>query len=238
VSFSRSLRLLWLAALGLLIAVVLFPVSNRLTRGASLALLCVVWFGGIVLCWRFRWLRNSLIASTLIGLVFISLPARDLPPSESLRTDYVAALRRFEGTQYVWGGESRRGIDCSGLVRCGLMEATFRRGIHNLDPGLVRYALSLWWNDCTAKVLGEGNGGATADILDIPSINQLDHGKVLPGDLAVTANGIHIMAYLGDEKWIEADPSIMRVIQVSVPSADNAWFSTPMKIVRWRLLSH
>ncbi len=44
------------------------------------------------------------------------------------------------------------------------------------------------------------------------------------------------MAYLGDNRWIEADPGIGRVVIVLVPSSDNGWFRTPMKIVRWNVL--
>lgn len=58
--------------------------------------------------------------------------------------------------------------------------------------------------------------------------------KFFPGDLAVTSNGIHIMAYLGDNRWIEADPGIRRVITVTVPANENNWFRIPVNIVRWK----
>jgi hypothetical protein len=44
------------------------------------------------------------------------------------------------------------------------------------------------------------------------------------------------MAYLGGNLWIEADPSIGRVIVEPAPSAENPWFSSPMNIVRWNIL--
>jgi hypothetical protein len=37
---------------------------------------------------------------------------------------------------------------------------------------------------------------------------------------------------LGIHEWIEADPKVMRVITVDVPS-DNIWFTTPVQLVRW-----
>jgi len=64
----------------------------------------------------------------------------------------------------------------------------------------------------------------------------LDHTRLLPGDLAVTTNGIHIMAYLGGNRWIEADPVAARVISAKAPSDEIGWFDTPMRIVRWSLL--
>jgi len=98
-------------------------------------------------------------------------------------------------------------------------------------------ALSLWWHDTTARVLGQQNDELTVRLLDTPSVNQLDHSGILPGDLAVTRNGVHVMAYLGDSRWIEADPGVGRVITVHVPAEDNEWFRVPMSIVRWSVLS-
>jgi hypothetical protein len=113
----------------------------------------------------------------------------------------------------------------------------FWRGLRTFDPGLTRFALHLWWNDCTARTLGEAHAGLTEHLFDTPSLNQLDQSKVRPGDLAVTSNGVHIMAYLGDNTWIEADPGLGRVFSGTVPVKNNLWFDGPMKIVRWSVLA-
>jgi cell wall-associated NlpC family hydrolase len=225
---TRLPLLLWLAALVLFVAVWLYPVSIGLTRAAGIL------FG---LCWRRRPLRFALLSVTLLGAGFLALPARPLPLVDSLRDDYVAALRRYDGVSYYWGGESPKGIDCSGLIRRGLIDALFCRGVRTFDPGLVRRSLALWWHDTSASALGQQQDGLTVHLLDTPSVNQLDHSKILPGDLAVTRNGVHIMAYLGDGQWIEADPGEGRVVTVPVPAQDNLWFKGPMNIVRWSVLS-
>jgi hypothetical protein len=232
----RTLWLLWIAALGLLIALALFPVSYRITRIASLALASSVWFGLIALVWQQHLLRFALLGLTLLSGAFLAVPSQGQPSAESLRSDYLVALRRYEGVRYYWGGETSRGIDCSGLIRRGLIDALLQRGIRTLDAGLVRHAIRLWWRDCTASALGEQHRGLTVPVLVTPSINALDHSTILPGDLAVTKSGIHILAYLGDQQWIEADPMVGRVITVTAPSADNSWFDGPMNIVRWSVL--
>ena len=115
------------------------------------------------------------------------------------------------------------------------MNAMFARGVRTLDGGLVRSAIDLWWNDCSAQALGEGYRSLTTHVADTRSLNELDHTLVTPGDLAVTQSGVHILAYLGDGHWIQADPGAGKVITLPAP-ARNGWFQSPMKIVRWRAL--
>jgi cell wall-associated NlpC family hydrolase len=232
----RILFIGWVAALAGLVVLLLSPVSSRFTRWALVALLAFLWLGALALTWRRRPVRLALMTITALCAGFLALPARALPNAEALRGDYVACLRRYEGVPYVWGGESGRGIDCSGLVRRGLVDSLFWRGVRTFDAGLVRDSLALWWNDCTAKSLGEGFDRLTLPTLETPSLTTLDPARVLPGDLAVTHQGIHVMAYLGDHQWIEADPAEQRVIVVRVPETNSAWFHTPMKLVRWSIL--
>jgi hypothetical protein len=236
-SGSRMARLLWLGALALFVVFAVIPLSNRITRTGGLALGLVVWFGLIAFTWRYRFARYAILAITAVCAGFLALPARGLPDPALLRGDYLRALRQYDGVRYYWGGECRTGIDCSGLIRRGLIDATFLRGVRDLDAGLVRRSISLWWNDCTANALGEGYDELTTHVLDTPSLNELDHTKVLPGDLAVTSNGVHIMAYLGDREWIEADPDVRRVIVARVPVAENYWFETRMRVMRWSILA-
>ena len=56
------------------------------------------------------------------------------------------------------------------------------------------------------------------------------------GDLAVTSDGIQVLAYVGSQRWIEADPDEMKVITVRAPAMAFRWFNVPVDIVRWRQL--
>ena len=47
----------------------------------------------------------------------------------------------------------------------------------------------------------------------------------------MTFNGVHVLAYIGNKTWIEADPNI----EVKTP-ARNAWFNMPVHVMRWRAL--
>lgn len=230
------LRTFWAVALVVFAASALYPVGTTTSRAAGVLSFAFLWVGLLVFLWKrpvWRWL---VIGITAAGLIFLVLPGRPVSP-ETLREKYTSCLRRYEGVRYVWGGETALGIDCSGLVRRGLMDALFLEGLRTFNPGLVCGAISLWWNDTTARVLGEKNvASPTVAITETPEINLLDHSLLQPGDLAVTATGLHVLAYLGDQTWIEADPGLERVVLARVPSQDNPWLATPVKIVRWTVL--
>ena len=147
----------------------------------------------------------------------------------------VQCLRQYEGARYLWGGESRMGIDCSGLVRNGLINANIKTGFLTCNPQLVRTAVALWWNDCSAQALRDEFRGFTTRLARSQSINSIADGFLEPGDLAVAANGVHVLAFLGGKTWIEADPDAKKVIAVQAPS-DNVWLTVPVQLVRWTQL--
>jgi len=71
----------------------------------------------------------------------------------------------------------------------------------------------------------------------LASLKSLDYSLLMPGDLAVTADGDHVMAYLGNQTWIAADPGVGKVTTFTIPEHKNAYFSTPMRVVRWKILN-
>jgi len=152
-----------------------------------------------------------------------------------LRASYVENLAGYEGTRYTRGGENRLGIDCSGLVRRGLINALLKQGVATLNPALIRRALVLIWNDSTARALMEEYRGETRQLFRSDSLRELDHTRIRPGDFAVTQDGVHTLTYLGDRIWIEADPGAGRVIRVKA-SDGNAWLEEPVMLMRWTML--
>jgi hypothetical protein len=48
------------------------------------------------------------------------VPMQHLMPIDALAADFVAVAEQFVGAPYLWGGRTRAGIDCSGLVQIAM----------------------------------------------------------------------------------------------------------------------
>lgn len=226
---------LWLGLWPFLVVLHLYPIRDTPLRALIVGAFFALWAGALGLFWKHRAARWACGGIALFVAAILLIPGRDANAAQT-REQYTQALRAYAGTPYVWGGETRRGIDCSGLLRCALMDANVRQALHSGNPRPLRSALAMWWHDCSARSLGEEYRGWTQRLFTAPKLNDLDYTRLQPGDIAVTTGGQHCMAYLGRKTWIEADPSALvgdKVIEVTIPSK-NAWFSTPMQILRWR----
>ncbi|WP_395751962.1 hypothetical protein [Prosthecobacter sp.] len=210
--------------------------ANRITRLSTVGLILELVAAFFTFIWSWKRPRKACLAAMALIALLLVCPWKIRTYPETLRASYVKHLRTFEGCPYYWGGESRRGIDCSGLIRRGLIDACLSEGVVRLDPGLIRHGLSLWWHDTSAKALGEEHQGLTKRLFEADALKTLDYSKLRPGDVAVTQDGVHTMAYLGEETWIEADPGKLRVITVHAPTTSNGWFLRPVRILRWRML--
>jgi len=232
----RSGILLWIVGLCWLIIVIVYPVSIGLTRTAGIALTGILALGLLLLWWRYRFLRWLLLGLYAALALFAVWPGREDYDRPALQQEVKRALLRYEGVRYYWGGESFRGIDCSGLVRRGVIDGTFLYGARTLNPYLIRKSIALWWHDVSAREMGAGARGEARMIAEEKSIAILNDKDLKPGDFAITTGGVHALAYLGDHIWIEADPGEMKVIQVNARTTKNGWFHHPISAMRWRLL--
>jgi NlpC/P60 family len=227
---------LWLLMLPAFLGLWYFPSIDFLVRILTWAVGFLILAGAFYFSSKLRVLRWFLAALYVGVVVFLLLPLHRPVDRPALQADYCAALTAYTGCRYVWGGEGYMGIDCSGLVRKGMEDALATRGCFALDPALVRESISLYWHDTTAQAMGQGYAGRMRVVTECPSLNQLDYAKVRSGDLAVTAGGDHVLAYLGDKTWIAADPIAGRVTSFVIPEQKNPYFSMPMRIVRWQVL--
>jgi hypothetical protein len=234
--WRRLILILTLGAIVGFFVIPLNPVNSKLLNLAFLGSIFAAWAGLTFLVWKRKPLRIVALFLPFIAAIPFILPADRIDPEE-LRLDYVRRMNEFEGTKYFWGGESSRGIDCSGLPRRALRDALMAYGIKHLNGRAFRACAEQWWFDASAKALGEGYRSYTSPIGTTGTIQEMDYGSLVPGDLAVTTNGIHILAYAGNGQWIQADPGIGAVATLDGRSDDNVWFGTPVTTHRWRLLS-
>ena len=117
-----------------------------------------------------------------------------------------------------------------------MIDALNTCALRHLDASIFRASVDLWWHDTTAERLGECERDATLLISEAPSINAIERSQIEPGDMGVTGAGIHILAYLGGNEWIQAEPAVGEVIRNTVPS-DSLWFDQKVKVIRWSSLA-
>jgi hypothetical protein len=231
--YHQLLRLFWFGIIAVVIFFIFYPVSIGIVR-LFLVISIPIIFGGItIFLWHHKKTRLIPAVLLLICLLAFLLPGREVNRQIVIKR-YVNNLSKYDGVRYVWGGENFLGIDCSGLVRKGMINANLYEGIFSLNPTNLRTAVELWWFDCSAKALMNNYRDFTQLRFKVESINQLDHSRLEPGDFAVTVDGIHTLVYLGNKRWIAADPGIGKVIITTIPVKDNGWFDVPVKILKWK----
>jgi hypothetical protein len=233
--WRRLLLICTLGALAGIFVIPLNPVNSKILKLAFLGCIVGVWVGFTILAWKRKPLRVAALVLPWLAVIPFILPGGEIDARE-LRQDYVRRMSGFEGTKYHWGGESSRGIDCSGLPRRALRDAMLAYGFRHFHGPAFRGYIEQWWFDASAKALGEGYRDYTSPIGTTGTIRGMDYDALVPGDLAVTTNGVHILAYAGDGKWIQADPEIGAVATLSGRSSENGWFRTPVTTHRWRVL--
>jgi hypothetical protein len=198
-----------------------------------------VWVLTIYLFRNRRWVRGiclGVAAAVAVLVLFVSLPGRAYDHN-ALRRQYVASLIPYEGTIYIWGGGSRLGIDCSGLVQRGLIDAYLQQAFTTRNPQLARDGLSLWWHTCSARALGNGYRNETYLLATAPSLNEANYGQIVPGDIAVMADGDHTLTYIGNRTWIEAGPTPLKVFLAVAPRPADPYFCSTVRIMRWSAFS-
>ena len=228
-SFVRAI--LCVSLFGLVVQF-LFPVRTSLIRLSFLLLIMSSWLCIFCLSRPKSKIRKILLGFIIFVILFCCMPSRQIN-QVNLRKEYVNSLYRYESRPYVWGAENFFAVDCSGLIRQGFIDANVCYGLKTFNGALVREAILLWWYDSSAKAMRDGYRGRTIRIMDATNVNELDHDRILPGDFAVTQNGVHRLAYLGDGRWIQADPNPHKVVIGKVPVEDSGWFKTSVYIMRW-----
>lgn len=151
-------------------------------------ILCLSGMLVLVLAMRWIWPRRRLrfaAAAFLIAVgALVFSPSRPLD-ADALRESYVDRLVSYKGVRYLWGGEGRLGIDCSGLPRRALRDALAWRGLVTWNGGLVRESLRQWWFDASAKALAEGHRGYVVPLGNAGTIKEMSYEGLQSGDLAI-----------------------------------------------------
>jgi uncharacterized membrane protein YfcA len=234
--FRRFILICTLGAFAGIFAIPMHPVNSKILKIVFLGCMIGAWVGMMILTWNRKPFRVGILALSLLVVFPFILPSAKIDKDE-LRQNYVRRMGEFEGTKYFWGGESARGIDCSGLPRRSLRDALLVYGFKHLNGGAFRSYVEQWWFDASAKALSKGYRDYTIPIGTTGTIHEMSYANLVPGDLAVTTSGVHILAYVGNGLWIQADPGIGSVATLNGRTSNNRWFDTPVTTHRWQLLA-
>lgn len=234
IKIRRALFVGWQCLWPLLFWFFWTPVPFAILKIATLLVIGLLWVGAVALFPRGRYLCGMLLL-VVGGLAFWPSPPAD---SSELARTYVLGMWKYKNTPYVWGGENGRGIDCSGLMRRGFIDALLSQGWKTRNPSLWREA-AIWWRDCSAREMKNGYSGRIMPRFEARNLNDLDTAQLQIGDLAVMRSGVHVLAFVGGTSWIQADPNLAnggdKVIVTDAPSK-SGWFSQKVMICRWKLL--
>jgi len=120
-----------------------------------------------------------------------------------------------------------------------MIDALISRGWQEANPSLWRSAAQIWWYDCAARNMKDGSDWRFQAEFATSNLNELEDSRLKLGDLAVTKSGVHVLAFVGERTWIQADPNLAnggdKVILTTSPSK-SGWFGQKMVICRWKLL--
>lgn len=222
----------WISLLVIVVTMVILPVSIGITRLGIVFGFILLWSSGIYLFWRRIYLRILFLIISLVVFLIIIIPGHNAN-SKQLQDEYVHSLLGYENVRYIWGGENKIGIDCSGLVREGFINANIKVGVKTLNPKLIRRAFFIWWYDCAADALGNSYRQMATLVLKAKSMDELDYNNIRLGDIIVAEKGFHTFVYIGNNTWIEANPDKGNTVTVSSEEKGKDWNGIPIRLLRW-----
>lgn len=216
----------------ILTTLVWLPIATTLTRVAELSALALVTLCVATLAWPDRRARRVVFGVLAVVLACFASPWGGTVTAAEERAGIARAALAYADVSYVWGGESPRGIDCSGLIRRAYQDAALTLAVTHLSSQHLRRAARLWLFDQPAK---DFEGHAPIDGQRLSQQQNLvgtSPDTLQTGDLAVVAGGLHVLLYLGDSRWIQADPSLHRVHDDDARTSRNVWLREPAVLLR------
>lgn len=154
-----------------------------------------------------------------------------------IKSQYNTAVKDYIGVPYKLNGETKYGIDDSGIARCSLWQSILKYGISNRDWHLLIKVFPLfWWRDLSSKDILNQKYNYTDLIGYYKNISKIPPEKIRSGDIAYIIDDELLMVYIGNNKWVTSkENEKAKVINIRHNESD---IRKNIILLRWWILEY
>jgi len=126
-------------------------------------------------------------------------------------------------------------LSCKPAPRSYVEALTMLKGTDYWELNCSEYiCVAKHHSDCMARNFwGKGCNGDAYVVQDVPSFDDIDTSKLLPGDVAAF-HGVHVAAFVGNGLWMDSDYRHGGVGTMRRNRRPGGWFYGEVKILRWK----
>ena len=229
-----SLRLL-ISISVFFVLLVIYPVRNGITRPALLTMSLLIYAMMLFLFWNKCLLRYILIAFAALVTMAICLPGRSVN-SASLQSAYVSKLCGYTSTRYASGAEKTTSVSiapASSALRWSTPNVN-KESPHSTPACSVKAPGfgGMTWLPVTCPVATRAAWSASSRPIPPVALRRIFNPETLPSPPMAHMS----FAFLGNDRWIEADPISLHVIEWGTNDRPG-YLDRPFQLLRWRCLA-
>ncbi len=244
ITFVKEHKLTWMTVMQTILTlwVVVFlifihPSPKILSKHIVIMCFISMWIIVLLKLWKKFFTRGVAIVITAILILFYFSSGSGIE-SELLRNIYVDNATKYLNVAYMENGENTMGISPSGLVRKAMIDTLMKGGVATKNMQYIRDAIDIWIDDYKIENIYNNKKQLFTDVLWFDDLSKVNTSNLLQGDILVYDDYLRIYIYIGNDIWIESNPSIGKVVAEIIPMPPERPITLYGKIVRWKVLEN